>query len=67
MSPKSAVGQAVRQGGAVKDGKGEVVGGVIMMLRGANGREVVRAVEQRVAEINASGVLPDGLRIVPLL
>jgi heavy metal efflux system protein len=58
-------GQAVRQGGAVKDGKGEVVGGVAMMLRGANGREVVRAIEKRVAEINASGVLPLGLRIDP--
>ncbi|MBP1659294.1 MAG: heavy metal efflux pump, CzcA family, partial [Candidatus Aminicenantes bacterium] len=58
-------GQAVRQGGAVKDGKGEVVGGVVMMLRGANGREVVRAVEKRVGEINASGVLPHGLRIEP--
>ncbi len=58
-------GQAVRQGGAVKDGRGEVVGGVAMMLRGANGREVVRAIETRVAEINASGVLPLGLRIEP--
>jgi len=58
-------GQAVRQGGAVKDGRGEVVGGVAMMLRGANGREVVRAIETRVAEINASGVLPLGLRIDP--
>jgi cobalt-zinc-cadmium resistance protein CzcA len=58
-------GQAVRQGGAVKDGKGEVVGGVAMMLRGANGRDVVRAIESRVAEINASGILPLGLRIEP--
>ena len=58
-------GRAVRQGGAVKDGRGEVVGGVVMMLRGANGREVVRAVERRVGEINASGVLPLGLRIEP--
>jgi heavy metal efflux system protein len=58
-------GQAVRQGGAVQDGKGEVVGGVVMMLRGANGREVVSAVERRVAEINESGALPNGLRIVP--
>ena len=57
--------QAVRQGGAIQDGKGEVVGGVVMMLRGANGREVVQAVERRVAEINASGVLPLGLRIEP--
>ncbi|HSA96407.1 MAG TPA: CusA/CzcA family heavy metal efflux RND transporter, partial [Acidobacteriota bacterium] len=59
------VGQAVRQGGAVKDGLGEIVGGVAMMLRGANGREVVRAIEKRVAEINASGVLPLGLQIDP--
>jgi heavy metal efflux system protein len=58
-------GQAVRQGGAVKDGRGEVVGGVAMMLRGANGREVVRAIQDRVAEINASAVLPLGLRIEP--
>jgi cobalt-zinc-cadmium resistance protein CzcA len=58
-------GQAVRQGGAIKDGKGEVVGGVAMMLRGANGRDVVRAIERRVAEINVSGVLPLGLRIEP--
>jgi cobalt-zinc-cadmium resistance protein CzcA len=58
-------GTAVRQGGAVKDGRGEVVGGVAMMLRGANGREVVRAIEARVAEINGSSVLPLGLRIEP--
>ena len=58
-------GQAVRQGGAVKDGTGEVVGGVAMMLRGANGRDVVQAIESRVEEINASGVLPLGLRIEP--
>jgi cobalt-zinc-cadmium resistance protein CzcA len=57
--------QAVRQGGAMKDGKGEVVGGVVMMLRGANGREVVKAIERRVGEINASGVLPLELQIVP--
>ncbi|MCJ7488267.1 MAG: CusA/CzcA family heavy metal efflux RND transporter [Candidatus Aminicenantes bacterium] len=57
------VGQAVRQGGAFKDGTNEVVGGVVMMLRGANGRDVVQAVERRVGEINASGVLPLGLKI----
>lgn len=62
---RASSGQAVRQGGAVKDGRGECVGGVVMMLRGANSREVVRAVEARVAEINAGGVLPAGLRVVP--
>ena len=58
-------GQAVRQGAAVKDGKGEVVGGVIMMLRGANSREVVADVEKRVAEVNAGNFLPEGIKIVP--
>jgi cobalt-zinc-cadmium resistance protein CzcA len=58
-------GQAVRQGASVKDGKLEAVGAIVMMLRGANSREVVQAIEDRVAEINTSGVLPAGIRIVP--
>ena len=59
------VGQAVRQGASVKDGKEEVVGGIVMMLRGANSREVVRAIEERVGEINKSDILPLGLKIKP--
>ena len=59
------VGQAVRQGASVKDGKEEVVGGIVMMLRGSNSREVVRQIEERVAEINKSDVLPLGLKIKP--
>ena len=59
------LGHAVRQGAAVKDGTHEVVGGIVMMLRGENGREVVRRVAQKAREINDSGVLPDGLRLVP--
>jgi cobalt-zinc-cadmium resistance protein CzcA len=62
---EASAGQAVRQGGAVKDGRGECVGGVVMMLRGANSREVVKAVEARVEEINAGGVLPAGLSVRP--
>jgi len=58
-------GQAVRQGAAVKDGKGEVVGGVVMMLRGANSRKVVSDIEKRVAEINAGNFLPEGIKVVP--
>jgi cobalt-zinc-cadmium resistance protein CzcA len=56
---------AARQGAAVKDGKEECVGGVVMLLRGANSREVVARVEAKVSEINDSGVLPDGLSIEP--
>jgi len=58
-------GQAVRQGASVKDGKGEAVGGIVMMLRGANSREVVRRIEEKVQEINAGGILPSGLKILP--
>ena len=59
------VGQAVRQGASVKDGKGEVVGGIVMMLRGANSREVVRQIERRVDEINTSDILPMSVKIRP--
>lgn len=59
------LGQAVRQGAALKNGEDEVVGGIVMMLRGENSREVVRRVEAKVREINAEGILPGGLKIVP--
>jgi cobalt-zinc-cadmium resistance protein CzcA len=58
-------GTAVRQGASVKNGEREVVGGIVMMLRGANSREVVSLVEKKVEEINSSHVLPEGLKIVP--
>lgn len=60
-----AAGHAVRQGASVKDGVKECVGGIVMMLRGENSRDVVRRVEAKVAEINGEGVLPRGLKIVP--
>ena len=34
-------GHAVRQGASLKDGKGEAVGGIVLMLRGENSRDVV--------------------------
>jgi len=59
------MGHAVRQGAAVKDGTHEVVGGIVMMLRGENSRDVVGRVDLKVREINESGVLPDGLVLLP--
>ncbi len=59
------VGEAVRMGASMKNGKDEAVGGIAMMLRGANSRDVVRRVKEKVAEINANNMLPDGIRIVP--
>ncbi len=59
------VGEAVRMGAAMKDGKDEAVGGIVMMLRGENSRDVVRRVEAKVREINENNILPDGVKIVP--
>ncbi len=58
-------GYAPRQGAAQKDGRGEVVGGIVMMLKGENSLEVVRRVEARVQEINSSNLLPPGYRLEP--
>ena len=56
-------GAELRQGAVSHDGRGEVVSGIVMMLRGENSREVVRRVRERVAEVNKS--LPAGVRVVP--
>jgi cobalt-zinc-cadmium resistance protein CzcA len=59
------IGQAVRQGLALKNGTGEAVGGIIMMLRGENSLEVVRRVEAKVKEINGGTLLPAGIKLKP--
>jgi len=59
------IGEAVRQGAALINGKEESVGGIVMMLRGENSREVVGRVKDKVNEINENNILPDGIKIVP--
>ena len=54
-------GKQLRQGAVTQDGKGEVVTGIIMMLRGGNGQEVIDAVNERIIEVNKS--LPEGVTI----
>jgi cobalt-zinc-cadmium resistance protein CzcA len=56
-------GTAIRLGGVTRDGKGEVLEGIAVMLRGGNSREVVSAVKDKVALINQ--VLPAGVKMVP--
>jgi cobalt-zinc-cadmium resistance protein CzcA len=51
----------VRQGVVTRDGGGEAVVGVVMMLMGENPREVVQRVEERLENIRGS--LPDGVTI----
>ena len=58
-------GHAVRHGAALYNAKREVVTGIVLMLRGANARDVVEHVKEQVRSIHAKDLLPDGLRIVP--
>lgn len=50
-----------RQGAVTRDGKGEAVTGMVMMLFGANSREVVYAAKHRLEEIGPT--LPRGVSI----
>ncbi|MDN3667357.1 CusA/CzcA family heavy metal efflux RND transporter [Algibacter miyuki] len=58
-------GSAIRYGALTQDGEGEVVGGLVMMLKGANSNEVIQNVKARMAQIEKS--LPEGVIIEPLL
>jgi cobalt-zinc-cadmium resistance protein CzcA len=60
-----SIGHEVRYGALLKNGVTESVGGVVMMMRGGNAKEVVSRIKERVKEINDKGMLPDGLKIVP--
>ncbi|MBK6694946.1 MAG: efflux RND transporter permease subunit [Myxococcales bacterium] len=58
------VGAALRHGVITRDGEGEAVTGIVMMLVGANSRDVVHAVKRRVVEIQKT--LPPGVIIDPI-
>ena len=56
-------GSEVRQGAATRDGRGETVMGIAMLLKGANSLEVAHRVESRLAEVGKA--LPPGVHIRP--
>lgn len=56
-------GPEVRQGAAVKDAKGEVVVGIVLMLKGASGRAVAASVKQAISQI--APTLPPGVKVKP--
>ena len=58
-------GHAVRYGAMDRDGRGETVGGVVLMLKGASSETTIKNVKERVAEIQQT--LPKGLEIEPFL
>ncbi|MGJ8661198.1 MAG: efflux RND transporter permease subunit, partial [Bacteroidota bacterium] len=58
-------GFATRYGALTFNDKGEVAGGIVMMLKSANSSEVIDNVKARVAEIQST--LPEGIVIEPFL
>lgn len=58
-------GHAVRYGAMTYNNEGEVVGAIVMMLKGANSSKVIQEVKTRIAEIEKT--LPEGVVIEPYL
>ncbi|MES2029935.1 MAG: CusA/CzcA family heavy metal efflux RND transporter [Pseudomonadota bacterium] len=58
-----AVGAKPRLGIAGKDNDDDIVQGIVLMRRGQQSLPTIRRVEAEVASINASGILPPGVRI----
>ncbi len=55
------IGALPRQGAATRDGRGEVVTGMVMMVRGENSRRVVTAAKEKLEEVRQS--LPPGVEL----
>ena len=58
------VGGNIRRGLVDLDGKGEVVGGIVVMRSGENALNVIKRVKAKIAEVQSS--LPAGMKIVPV-
>ena len=57
------IGPDIRRGVAELDGKGEAVGGIVVMRFGENALRVIDGVKAKLQEVQAS--LPPGVRIIP--
>src|SRR6266852_373984 len=57
------LGGDIRRGVAELDGKGETVGGIVVMRYGENALNVIDGIKKKIEEIKSS--LPEGVRIVP--
>src|SRR5215467_5041067 len=59
---KVEIGNEIRQGAVTKDGRGEVVTGIVLKRINENTKQVIERIKDKVTEINKA--LPDGVRIV---
>lgn len=62
---KVQFGSPKRFGAMTKDGEGECVGGIAMMLKGANANVVTKELEQRIEKVQK--MLPEGVTVEPYL
>lgn len=62
---KVQYGTATRYGAVTYNGQGEVVAGVVLMLKGENFNEVIKYVKERMVQIQKS--LPEGVVIEPFI
>jgi cobalt-zinc-cadmium resistance protein CzcA len=60
-----SVGYAPRLGIVGMDNQDEVVSGIVLMRKYGNTLETLKGVERKVRELNSSGALPKGYKIVP--
>jgi len=58
-----SLGGDIRRGALEKNGKGETVGGIIVMRSGENAQRVIEKVKEKIKEITPG--LPEGVSIVP--
>ncbi len=59
------ISNAIRYGAMTYNDEGEVVGAVVMMLKGGNSSQVIKNVKERIAQIEKT--LPEGVIIEPYL
>lgn len=59
------IGEAIRYGALTRNGEGEAVGGIVMMLKGENSSAVVDRVKEKMVQINKS--LPEGVTVESFL
>ena len=62
---KVQLGHATRFGAVTRNGEGEVVAGIAIMLKGENFQEVIKNVKERISQIQKS--LPEGVIIEPFI
>jgi heavy metal efflux system protein len=56
------IGAELRQGAVTMNGQGEVVSAIVLMLKGASGRDVVNAIKEKLPEIQKA--LPKSVELV---